>query len=368
MVHNTNKERHYYQSLQGLRGLASLSVFFLHLTLAAPNIFYSGEFYTRFFIFFLRSPLGIICNGTSSVAIFFVLSGYVLVQGMNSFPAGIWLRARICRLYIPVIAVVAMTSLVTFQKRNPSHVFGDYLRGQSGSFGVLDFLNNSFLLDGTSNSNGSLWTMRLEVIFSLAVPIIVSLKFFAYSSMRQFARVISALAVLLTIFSVLDNGMSPIRIFFIYFLGGSALYLLPVIKTYADIRIVISLLLIYTFPYLSLIFKFYATPFRVIAFLAIVMLVEALRSNESLFASLLANRFFSTLGKYSFSLYLVHSPIIALLFYSLPTVHSPQNFILNFGITSISVCFATFFFFKFVEAPSHRYSKKILTSQGISSP
>ena len=90
------------------------------------------------------------------------------------------------------------------------------------------------------------------------------------------------------------------------------------------------------------------------------LFIETLRSELlSTLKNRLFFRFFAWLGKISFSLYLIHFPLFKLLGY----IHresfgeKPANFLVPLAYL-IPVIFVAWLFFKFVENPIHKWSKK----------
>lgn len=164
--------------LDGLRGLASLVVVVHHVFLTSavfgniaegsgrPELF-SGAWWLSY------TPIHLIWGGTEAVFIFFVLSGYVLASQMSNKPKAwpTYYAGRMPRLYLPSIAsvflAVALASLVPRDAVSGSSVWLNHHVGP----GVESVLRNSTLLFGVDTLNSPLWSLQWEVWFSLLLPV-----------------------------------------------------------------------------------------------------------------------------------------------------------------------------------------------------
>lgn len=165
-------------SLDGLRGLASLMVVLTHARLAselpgaAPAVNAKvDEFVRGGFL------LGLVSDGSVAVAIFFVLSGVVLT--LPFLGAGGWRRwlayypRRVLRLYLPVWAsiVLAVGWYLAVPRRT-----GDDLPWWVADHAhpiALRPLAQAFTLTRTTFLNTPLWSLVWEVAFSLLLPLFV---------------------------------------------------------------------------------------------------------------------------------------------------------------------------------------------------
>ena len=107
-----------YNELDSLRGLAAVTVVFGHLealVFDAPIVAGSGWTHWRHILELLnRTPLTVIMSGGSAVRFFFVLSGFVLMLPYlrhKENPYAPYLVKRICRIYLPYLAAVAIAVL-----------------------------------------------------------------------------------------------------------------------------------------------------------------------------------------------------------------------------------------------------------------
>jgi peptidoglycan/LPS O-acetylase OafA/YrhL len=103
--------------LDGLRGLAALTVVFLHYVTAFYPAFVTANYsqiHTKSGIelFIAKSPLDIFYAGNFAVCIFFVLSGYVLSMKYFQFKnQNILIKSAIKRYFRLVIPVFASVSI-----------------------------------------------------------------------------------------------------------------------------------------------------------------------------------------------------------------------------------------------------------------
>lgn len=98
-----------YLQIDGIRGLAALTVVISHFTLLTPLL---GLRHT---------PLRLVSGGHEAVILFFVLSGFVLslqFESGRTFTYGEYAIRRICRIFIPYIVsiAVALAAFYAFYK------------------------------------------------------------------------------------------------------------------------------------------------------------------------------------------------------------------------------------------------------------
>jgi peptidoglycan/LPS O-acetylase OafA/YrhL len=162
-------------ALDGVRGVAAVVVLLYHLTLMArPRL----EETAGLWEWITQSPLRPLTAGSEAVLVFFVLSGLVV-----SIPAlsGTfdWLRyypSRLIRLYLPVIgAVLLAVALISLVPRLPGAITPDsWLADRvASSVSIGQIIDESSLLPQTYTIVNVLWSLRWEVMFSVLLPVFV---------------------------------------------------------------------------------------------------------------------------------------------------------------------------------------------------
>ena len=193
-----------FEYLESLRGLASLSVVFAHFVVGFyPALYYAkagaGHVPNLFEIMLSRTPLNLLYNGTFSVAIFFVLSGYVLTykffkdsgHEVALLPLAV---KRYVRLLLPVLLSVGLSYVVlrmNWYYHQPKSLVGASNPWLVGLWNfepnLLAMLKEGFygvLINRDVTYNRVLWTMNIEFFGSLIVYLCVYL--FRNSPKRYF--------------------------------------------------------------------------------------------------------------------------------------------------------------------------------------
>ncbi|MGG7509333.1 acyltransferase family protein [Plantibacter sp. YIM 135249] len=166
-------------ALDGMRGVAALVVVFYHVSLLARPFAGSGFSGTAWTVA-TESPLKLAFAGTEAVQVFFVLSG--LVVALPVLKGGVswvgFLVSRFARLYLPVWgALVFATLLIGIFHRDPSAVTPDawIINANATSVTPLAFLREATLTPASYNIVNTLWSLRWELIFSALLPLGVAI-------------------------------------------------------------------------------------------------------------------------------------------------------------------------------------------------
>ena len=172
-----------FESLDVLRGLAALTVVFLHYLLVFPTFdnFYgarAGEFWILKW-----TPLKLLYAGHEAVIFFFVLSGFVLALpyfGAAARPAllGFWTK-RLARIYPALWFALGLAWLATGTLRASVHPeFGTTFRTFWNHFpGPSEVAANLVVVASSDfvRYDPVVWTLTHEVRLSLVFPLIVML-------------------------------------------------------------------------------------------------------------------------------------------------------------------------------------------------
>ncbi|MBO3096367.1 acyltransferase family protein [Cellulomonas dongxiuzhuiae] len=169
------------RSLDGLRGAAAVIVLIHHCLLTFPSLAapYYGSKATGMLAWAMTyTPLHIVWAGTEAVYLFFVLSGLVLtlpaVRSGLEYSWGSYYSKRFVRLYLPVFAAVALgAALVALFPRSGSQGLGAWVNNRADSYTLHGLVKDLVLVTGPSGVISTLWSLRWEVLFSVLLPLFV---------------------------------------------------------------------------------------------------------------------------------------------------------------------------------------------------
>ena len=195
-----------YIALDSLRGLAALSVVFYHYTLLFP-VFQSQHWAdVRSFPAFVGwlfsgTPLALLRSGWPPVIIFFVLSGFVLsipfFSGSEPPLLSFWIK-RWFRIYPPYAICLVLSGIVaTVVYANGAPVpLEDYWRSP---INPLTIVSHVFMLgiDSQNKIDPPVWTLVHEMRISLILPLI------AYALIRFRLGIVVGAAAAISMCSVL---------------------------------------------------------------------------------------------------------------------------------------------------------------------
>lgn len=180
--------------IEGLRGLASIIVVLSHFAVFFYPSLYTGDasearFVSKLDIVIAGTPLNLIYNGNFAVCIFFLLSGYVLsykyfkTNDYEYVISGAF--RRYFRLLIPVLAIniitfVLMREGLFFNKQVGYSIGSTWWLNQQWAFSptVSNLLKESFIgvfFLQADNYNPAQWTMTYELLGSYLVFAILAL-------------------------------------------------------------------------------------------------------------------------------------------------------------------------------------------------
>jgi len=127
--------------------------------------------------------LGRYCSPHFAVRAFFVISGFLIYRSyVRSSSIGSYFEKRVRRIYPAYVAVIifAALALCPMSTQPPIQYFGfGFWKYLGANLLFLNFLAPSlpgvFTSNGISAVNGALWTLKIEVVFYLFVPVLHSL-------------------------------------------------------------------------------------------------------------------------------------------------------------------------------------------------
>lgn len=159
-----------FHELDGLRAVAATLVVLTHTVPSSIAARLTAAGYGRAGILLSTAT-------TSGVALFFVLSGVVLLRpylrGKREFETGLYFRRRVQRILPPYLAALLFAgAVVLIVGLSPTwyslEVLPPFsLAGLAAQAGIVNL--------GWTTYNGAWWSLSLEVIFYLIVPIVVVL-------------------------------------------------------------------------------------------------------------------------------------------------------------------------------------------------
>ncbi|GAA1446706.1 acyltransferase [Leifsonia poae] len=168
-------------ALDGLRGLAALIVLAHHAMYTNPTFPGTpgaGNVQTGSPMWWITyTPLKLATAGWESVIVFFVLSGLVVslpVVRSRGFDWVAYFPRRVVRLMVPVMgaALVAAAFVVAIPQRS-TQPDGTWLSDSSTPNFSWEYIVKAWdLLGGDGQIDNPLWSLRWELVFSLALPVI----------------------------------------------------------------------------------------------------------------------------------------------------------------------------------------------------
>ena len=178
-------ERPRYESLDGLRGIAALSVCFFHFFCAYVPHLIPGQ--TTSVWWGSDTPLAVLYNGGFAVSVFFVLSGFVVSNSAakRHLPVLFNLIQRYFRLAIPMLggtlfgwALLALwPHTVAELKAANDHPWLAFVYdgNDPGFFWAVKNALFGVFKNGGSGFDNVLWTMPIELIGSFGIYLLYSL-------------------------------------------------------------------------------------------------------------------------------------------------------------------------------------------------
>lgn len=286
-----------------------------------------------------NTPLHLLWAGPEAVSVFFVLSGLVLTLPFVS-AARRWrayYAGRFVRLYVPVWAsVVLAVALASLVQRTVSDDHSWWLNAHAERTTLSVLVHEVTLVFGTFVINSPLWSLRWEVLFSLGLPLYV------WVARRVPATINIAVAVLVAAVGI----------------GVHSLFLthMPAFAIGASLafhgREVPSRVLegargpvLLGCACLCLVARWWVPEVPdaagyAISLLAATVIVLVFMRSEAIKA-VTSTRGVTWLGKRSFSLYLVHEPIVV----SVALLAAPTSVLLTLAVSlPVSLAVAAVFF------------------------
>ncbi|MFT3855760.1 MAG: acyltransferase [Ilumatobacteraceae bacterium] len=367
------------RGLDGIRGVAAAVVVAHHLALcggwmsdpfaAQPHVSSGFERAMTY------TPLHVLWAGGEAVFVFFVLSGYVLARTDISTPrrtAG-FVGKRFARLYVPATAAIVLATAQHALIRRTAGEADGWLRWHGAAVAWSDPLRLATLLTDTGEQIDSvLWSLRWEVLFSALVPVVLAVMALAIG--RRAPCVGTALCACIALSIYQSSGV----LFYLpmFLLGTLAALNEAAVGRWVDrwrqrvpdgviglVALVLGALMVTV--------RWWANPVKLVedhplqqAMAGVEQLVVVLGACVLVVAAVhvaSARRLFEAgvlqrLGSRSFSLYLVHEPIVVSVAQRFDPQHRPLDFL---AVSLVLVAIMTELFFRLVERPSIALARRV---------
>jgi peptidoglycan/LPS O-acetylase OafA/YrhL len=369
--------RRFYE-LDALRGLAALTVVFLHFSkICSPRVVYVID----------HTPLRLLVAGHAAVILFFLLSGLVLTlpyKKNGRLNYGPFLLKRVCRIYLPYLGALAFAVLCDLHFSNHFH-YDNYWINLTWSAPVTTSLVVQHILFlgnyDWSQFNTAFWSlvyeMRISLVFpflALAVlrlrPLWVILSAAAFSVVRYALAILFSTILHLSSYDAAANTMRTLH-YAAFFLIGSlvAKHLHGLSRWFARLTafqaasVALVSLALYGFSNASSIVQRFHIPGDLYdwgaAAGATMLIVFAMNSRP--FHSFLTSRTIHHLGQLSYSLYLIHGTILFVLIHTL-LGRVPMGVLLLIYL-SVTLL-VTEIFHRIIERPSMLLGRRLTVPSG----
>lgn len=358
--------------LDGLRGVAALIVVFQHSLLSFRPVsevfFEETQVSPDSWVWWLTyTPLHLVWAGEEAVLVFFVLSGLVLALPATR-RAVVWrsyFPKRLVRLYLPVwasLAVAVLLAVVVPRQTSPSQ--SAYLNDRA-DLTLSQAWSDAVLVGGAGLINSPLWSLRWEVIFSLLLPLYLLM---AARGRRWLPLKLAALLALIALGTVV--GSQALRFLPMFGVGVLMAYHLDLLKE-AQRRIEAVRrpeLLWWSLAGATVLLL--TARWTALGLPVDNVLLGAAASGGSFVGAVVAvylAMFWPSardglgtgpvqyLGLRSFSLYLIHEPVVVSARFLLPDALPAWATFLVCVILSLA---AAMLFYRLVEAPSHTLAQR----------
>lgn len=356
--------------LDGLRGLAAVVVVIHHLMLLSPTLAAVGA---RPGVvptgtldkLLVLSPLHLLWSGHEAVLIFFVLSGVALVYPVarrhaqsRRFDWVDYAPRRFVRLWLPAaVATGATAATVVLIPRSGDPALGEWITAHRPGLAVVPLARQILLLPRYAYHNSVLWSLHAEAAFSILLPLVVLVVALAARWRAWWVPALAGIAVPVVTGDVGTGLYLPV------FAVGAALgwrwghEAAPVPATARRwatpaSALCLAALTVSWWPGMdSDAGQRLGGGVTLAAAAGLVVLVV----RAGAMRALLRSRAVQYLGLMSFSLYLVHEPVIVSLRLATASL-SPWVTVLLAPVLAAGLTWA---FQRWIEAPSHRLSRRV---------
>jgi peptidoglycan/LPS O-acetylase OafA/YrhL len=359
------------QSLDGLRGVAALVVLVHHSALLFPAL--AATYFDRSttsgssLVWWLTyTPAHLLWEGDGAVYVFFILSGVVLTLPFvnRPFHAMTFYPQRLLRLYVPIWAAVIFAAVTVYLVPRTGNTPNDWLntRVEGVTAGVI--ARDLTLVRGPGGLATPLWSLQWEILFSLALPVYLWIAFKVRRMLIvKFALLLAVIAASPFVEGTLHYALAYMPMFMLGVVMVTERHTLARWSVKCSERrgswpalFALGLVLLASRWYVIA-----ATPSRTLQDSSICLAVCG--AGTVIFCAMywpplksaLEARPAQWLGTVSFSLYLIHEPILVTLGYLLGAELATWAAISGFALSLLLAQL----FFRLIERPSHRLAKAV---------
>ncbi len=328
------------RSLDSLRGIAALIVVFCHLMFLLPGSYENFKAGAPFSLgnpwsWIFATPLRMFVNGPGSVFVFFVLSGLVLALtfvGRDDQRYTPFLIKRIMRLWPPFAVAICVSAALQAMVIGPG--------AGHPNIGIFDSWNvpvswaviarhldlTQLFVSPIIELDTPMWSLVHELRISIIFPLIVICAFRRPAiSFAGAVALLFASALIVGRHTERVTGLAMTGLYaWLFFAGAIMASNIAVLRmkvsalpSSAKIVILITALYFLAFAQRDTI-GFFSRVSCVLAGGSAAIVITALCTTESPITRLLETPIPSWLGKISYSLYLIHKPVLQAVFHSFP--------------------------------------------------
>lgn len=354
------------ESLDGLRGIAALTVLAHHALLVVPAL--ADPYYTdqpartgTFEWWLSHTPLHALWEGKAGVYVFFVLSGLVLtlpaVNG-RGYQWRSYYPSRLIRLYLPVWGAVALALLTFALVPRTSTPDSLWLDERPRNVTIPAMIRDVTLVAGNGGLASPLWSLTWEILFSIALPVAILLAVKLYrlhvplaiagvvastagGMMKETALIYPPMFILGVILALRHREISSLA----SRLSPAGWWIVLVAAVLATSSR--WLLMAFGAPVVVL-----DATVGLMLVAAVVFVIMALEWRSA--SRVLSTRPLRLAGRLSFSLYLVHEPIIVAAGFAFPGKPA-----IALMVVIAATAIVTPLFYYLVERPSHKLARRI---------
>ena len=356
--------------LDSIRGIAAFVVILHHcwqMLLPDENTFPFGPHAptSHLAAYLALSPLRLVFNGHAAVGLFFVLSGYVLMQSLTGTKVptyGQFVVRRICRIWLPFVAAILFAGLLR-ALIDPAPLTGRAWINTSWNTPLtLKLILGHLAMIGISpydNLDNPMWSLAHEMRISLVFPLLAAITIWRPRAVFGCALVglvtLSARHIVLRLGATDDGDALPQLIYSLiqtcrygsFFVLGILLARREVSFPQATLWWCAAFALLWL-PYVAAIID--------VAYAFGSFLLIALCIQSSSARAILSHALPRWLGQISYSLYLLHLPILLAFEHTLHGRLADPVILLLAIPTSCAVAHVSY---RFIELPSIKLGKSI---------